>query len=510
MGRQTVAPGGWAPGRGRPVELPYDATPLRGGSIDVDARIAWLLRINRLADPTTRSAAAFADKLRQSGTVISETVISRIETARMPAPDNVLTAYEKALGRQIGEFTCMAHALRRTAVGPFDTAIERDRIALRDQLDDLDGRIDSHAMRGGDWLTMADLLTHRDGVILPKRIREEWLMSLLREMMRSTGAAYITRFESLSRLIADPLTRHHLADLVMTTVEEPGAQAVIDACSLLGEAHDERLFDLTLQLLTSEHEGSRRGAVTALAQRVVLGAFSGEEIDRVNQTLVDLALADPEGNRDLVWSVAQRISMQMTQQIASIVDPPLARDTAGSHIQSPAHLGDYLAACAAESGLVNDKMLDRLLREALSPDFTERRHHSLLALRASPYRRVVATVAERIMVAENQTIPRQAAGLVLGYLALDDQQQALTTALASPFSDVRASALQALAHSAGVPEDYSLTPLAADPDVVGVVTYAAGMSGHPDLVALESDPQLSEVIHQRAQWWTRNGTAVVD
>src|SRR4051794_23349910 len=101
--------------RGRPYQVPEDRTPLRGASIDVDARVGWLLLMSRLHQHNADLALGgpFMTALSDVGLQADRSAVSRWESGKMQPRFSVLTAYEGVLELPAGQLTTVVNALRR-------------------------------------------------------------------------------------------------------------------------------------------------------------------------------------------------------------------------------------------------------------------------------------------------------------------------------------------------------------------------------------------------------------
>ncbi|MEP6667123.1 MAG: helix-turn-helix transcriptional regulator [Nocardioidaceae bacterium] len=109
-----------APGRrGRPYQVPEDTTSLRAASVNVDARVGWLLLMSRLHhhDPDLALGEQFNAALRRVGLQADRSAVSRWESGKVTPRYSVLVAYEQALGLRAGQLTSVVNALRRALGG---------------------------------------------------------------------------------------------------------------------------------------------------------------------------------------------------------------------------------------------------------------------------------------------------------------------------------------------------------------------------------------------------------
>lgn len=499
----------WVPGRGRPVVMPEDNTPLRGRHIDARARIAWLLRLSRLA-AAPGPAGRFVEMLRAEGCALGPSTLCRYETGVEAVPRSVVGAYEKALALPAGSLLGVCLGVDRTfgpALAP-DGPQSVSRTALSDALGEWERLMAVDSMTGTDWIHLAEGITRPNGPVLPPSMLHGWVEQLVSETMRAVRHAYTTRVHALDRLLADPSAGRVVLDAVARAVEQPGAQSVEKVLPVLSTSRDPEVLNWLLRHFERSEGQQAWGAAYGLLTQICNGRMPAALMPRIANAVLDAA-ADGASRGAPAFYLAQRISADLTQQVVARLGFYPAPTAAGARVQSPTALSNYRAAALQASGL-DDPMLDRLLREALSPDFLERRHHSSLLLGVSPYRGILVNVAVEQLRAPAGSYAAEAAGNALGYLAVPEQRDQLVELLET-VPGARADILVALARIGGVPTHVDLTALVADPALAPTVVYAAGMSNHPDLGLFAVSPQLAGTDVQRnAIWWQQTGAAVYD
>jgi len=490
--------------------MPNDFTPLRGRQIDARVRVAWLLRINRLA-VAPGPAAAFVEKLRAHGCVLGPSTLCRYETGTEPVPASVVRAYELALNLPAGRLVGACAGLDRmfgSAFAPETGPVQMARAELINAMAKWEQGVAEGSMSGSDWVRAADVLSQPTGPVLPPSVLRHWVSQLVTETMRSVREAYTTRAHALGLLLADPGLSPLVLEAIDETTGEPGAQSVMNVLAILGSSPEPAVLRWLVTHF-EQHEGEHQwGAAYGLLSQICRGTLPVELVPDVSRAVLDAAAEGLVRGRS-AFMVAQRLSADLTRQVVSRLGCYPAPTASGARVQSPAGLNLYRAAALQESGL-DDPMLDRLLREALSPDFVERRHHSLLLLAASPYRNVLANVAVGLLDGASEPYAADAASHAIVYLAGDGQRRHLVD-LTTRTPRRRADLLAALTHSGGVPSSVDMVALADDPEQARAVVRAAGMSAHPSLRTFATSPDLLEPSLQRsAQWWRRTGPAITD
>ncbi|NYJ75531.1 MULTISPECIES: hypothetical protein [Allobranchiibius] len=498
----------WVPGRGRPVAMPYDRTPLRGRSVDPQARIAWLLRLSRLAT-VPGPAGKFLEMLRAQGCHLGPSTLCRYETGAERVPLSVVRAYEAALSLPAGHLVgviCGIDRMFGPAIAP-EAHAPMSRVQLGAALGDWETRVPAGAMLGTDWMQVADVITRPTGPVLPPSVLNSWVDQLLSEAMRSVHHASTTRLHTVGSLLADGDASRILLDSVERVSSEQGARGSARVVAVLGTSADPAVLRWLVGLFERSEGEQQWGAAYGLLNSICRGTLPGDLVPDLSRAIIHAASDGMDRGRP-AFMLAQRLSATLTQQVVARLGRYPAPTAAGARVQSPAALSSYRLAALRESGL-DDPMLDRLLREALSPDFVERQEHSLLMLAASPYRDVLADVAVQQMVDPAEPYAAQAAAHVLTYLARPGQQQQLVELMVT--SGERFALLQALAHAGCVPDEVDLAGLADDPVLAPAAVFAAGMSNHPDLQWFRTNPSIAgSEVQYMAEWWGRTGPAITD
>lgn len=101
--------------RGRPYQVPEDTTSVRASTVDVHARVGWLLLMSRLhhPDPELALGDSFNAALSAVGVQADRSAVSRWESGKAAPRYSVLVGYERVLGLQEGQLTSVVNAQRR-------------------------------------------------------------------------------------------------------------------------------------------------------------------------------------------------------------------------------------------------------------------------------------------------------------------------------------------------------------------------------------------------------------
>ncbi|TWE11272.1 hypothetical protein [Rudaeicoccus suwonensis] len=377
----------WSTLRGAPRRIPIDTTPLDTHRVDATKRTAWLLRINRWAsDYGDCSGAQWAQLLAIPGEKMDDTKVSRIELGNEVASTAVLTRYEALLQLPPGSLRACCDGMARS-----QNPAELPQRSPRDgatMLDSIDDRIEQGAARGADWLELADLLKDRRAEWIPRRVVDKWFQQLTRELPNSRVFEYAARMEAMSLLIATPRYSDVMESVIREVAAEPDTEQANLLLDVLGDSTRTGMID-SLLIDLEQMDGSRQfGAALAMTSQVAHGLASHEHLARLNAFAMSQLATDPTNP-----------SGQQARNLVALYTPrttPLLRPaTVADVLRNAPGLSTYVASARAESGFA-DPMLERLLMEALTNVFIDRRHHSGMLIRASPYRPVLLRAANAL------------------------------------------------------------------------------------------------------------------
>ncbi|AKU16730.1 hypothetical protein [Luteipulveratus mongoliensis] len=489
----------------------------QGGAVDLRARVAWLARVSRCAssDPEATKQVAFADRMRAVGVSASSTKVSLWENAHQPMTLAVLAGYEKVLDLAPGQLQATCEGLSRSISASGRPSLQRARALGGGQqlLDTVYDAASRHATTGGDWFALTSYWDHMSDTMIPIAIVRSLTATLLSEMVRSCGTAYVTRYQALCHLADHPVYAQVLVDTILDFIAVPGVEPVIDAISLMGEGLAEQTAPVLLDLGADQFGRVRTGAVGALTNQIRMGTFPLSLRPRLRQligalcagSLDDARLARqlivrlPEEDQAEGLALLRRRTAPAPSGTARSLPPPTA----------PVDLARFERAAQQATGLPSDPVLRRLLQEVHVHDRTELRHHACLLLMASPYRASLASVAAELLVERPGSPSSVSAAIMLSYLALPEHTDTLIELTRHPQPGVRQAALTAITHAAGVPADLDLLAASSTPDTPDAAArYAAGMGAHPSLPEWARSADMSTDVRERCRWWQRNGSAV--
>lgn len=493
---------------GRPSHLPVDRTPFDGAEVDVRARIAWLLRVNRLTGPPdARTLGRFVVLLAERRIVASPATVSRWESGQAEVPLPVLAAYEDVLGLHLGSLQGSVLHLLPDPGEELAVRVPQGRLGrreLQNRLDDVYDRVARPAPTGVDWLELASLLLAWPAPVLPRALSQPLVARLLDEMQRSVGKAFFSRYAALRALVLDPGYYDQVVDAVLDVIADPNAQAVVDAVIVAGIAPSPEREGEFLGLLDHEHWRVRVGAAHALGDLAAARRLSTESFARLARRARTLTSDTFEG---------RTVPLEQLQQgLRAAAGTPVRRPS----VPPPAAMRRIVHEVAArgreQTGIVDDPLLERLVKEAFSASNETARNMALWFIDSSPYREAVAGYAARVVDESPEPAVVRPAWGVLSYLVEREELPWLLGLLADPASPYLTEALTALGHGPGIDPDVDLAELArraTDPAGVWALTNAAGLSGHPVLVEWARDPAMT-ALRGPATWWLAHGAAVRD
>ncbi|KNX37302.1 hypothetical protein [Luteipulveratus halotolerans] len=427
----------------------------------------------------------------------------------------MLAGYEQVLGMPSGAMQATCEGLGRSIFASGRPALQRARALGGGQelLDTVYDGASRHSTTGGDWFALTSYWDHMHSTMIPLAIVRQLTATLLAEMVRSCGAAYVTRYQALCHLADHPIYAQVLVEAVLDFIAVPGVEPVIDAISLLGEGLPEQTAPVLLDLGADPAGRTRTGAVSALSNQIRMGAFPDELRPRLRQLVGALcagSLDDARLARQLIVRMGpedQAAGMELLRRRAAPAPATGVRPLPPPH--APVDLARFEHAAQEATGLPRDPVLRRLLQEVHVHDRVDLRHHACLLLMASPYRVSLADVALDVLTEQPGSASSVSAGIMLSYLATEDHAERLTALLPHSRPEVRMAALTALTHAQGVSPDLDLLALSSRtefPDAT--VRYAAGMAAHPDLGSWAQSSTVPMEVRERCRWWQRNGSAV--
>lgn len=517
--------------RGRPYQVPVDPTSLQSATIDIDARVGWLMLMSRLhgSDQDLSLGDNFNTALAEVGLQADRSALSRWESGKVTPRYAVLTAYEKALDLRPGQLTGVVNALRRA----FAERPNRVWAPVLDPRTDrfherLDGLID--AILGGEatgeqWASFGHHLAATQTMYLPAPMWSDLSTRLIDQMARSVGVSYLQRFEALRIVLAHrrggPALLHATADYL----HDPAVQVINDPIGVLEISGLPAAGDLLLEMfLTTESEEVFDGCVWAIAYKVEMGHFSSAELNRIEEALrhkLDERRGDVTGLEELLVAMPETVRARLLDTSAASqslrrlhgavehgesIRPDVAKRVAE-------RIADRVRAALPRTNLYDeDTMTPRIIREALFAFRTEIRHYACLTLLGSPFRTPLAEILVDEIDShgwEEALTPRLTR--VLRYLAGPNQEPVLLDWVRRAPAPVAKDMALTIGHLPASGGDLGVLVgrLAGDHSALDrALMYGLGMRQDPALSDLAADAARPAYVQAAANWWLGKGGAI--
>jgi hypothetical protein len=221
--------------RGRPYQVPEDRSSLRSSTIDVDARVGWLLLMSRLHHPNPEMALGgpFMAALGELGLQADRSAVSRWESGKMQPRFSVLTAYERVLDLRHGQLSTVVNVLRR-AYSPegqraWAPVLDPQSEAFHLRLDHLLDVLMADKATGPDWTEFGYFVSAPEMLYLHGTVWRDLTRRLVNELARSVGLAYLQRFETIRILLDHQIAQAWLLRAAGDYLSDPWVQIVSDA-----------------------------------------------------------------------------------------------------------------------------------------------------------------------------------------------------------------------------------------------------------------------------------------
>lgn len=498
----------------RTADVIDDATPLQSASVDVPRRVGWLLRTCRLNAPgaPTANGGAFAEALG-----VSPATITRWEKATEDIDAAGLEGYEQVLGLAPGSLRGLVEMTRRTFRQPSRRRTRRTGGWSLAEASAWAEPAMTGVPRGIDWLHLADLLNGAEGIRLPTFVARPVLARLVHELALSLDTAYFTRYEATAQLRSGPY-----GDLVLEVIWDFVAAEHVQICADLFDAAavraDEDLLKDMCEALVDARPAVHAGAAHALSNMAAVGAVSKVALREAVPMLVhayNLTLDEPARHRlmsDLFRSLPRGVLATARKELAQPLAPH-AVDISSVDEDSVSYRAAWTLgqAILAELPHPSDRMLHRLLFEAMFDPRWAKAHMARCLLMSLPYREVVARHAADLAESAADEDVREGATRLIVRLGGDRAVTLAQQSLCAGDDDKCEAALVTLAHAADHVDPAVLrTFLDHGGELARRALYAAGMTGCPALTSWAEDATLSEQVRGGARWWLAQGSRVTD
>jgi hypothetical protein len=321
-----------------------------------------------------------------------------------------------------------------------------------------------------------------------------------------------------------PRAQSFLVEAIADYISDPAVQVVTSPTGLLDRLPTRDAARLVLDLI--DHPGSRPlylTAVWAATQKLVRGDFTVDERNRLGvlvlkawrqdpvrtgQDLAELIGALPEGLRSTLVQASDRAGRKRLGYVVEHGEELLA---ARARVFAEEIAAQARSGIAVPATYSDDRMLPRLIREALFHRDSERRHLASLLLSASPF---ATSVTDELLARLSEPHPdwiRGRLATLVRYLSIDVHRLRLVDLLDDPADEVAIQAAHAIGHlRLNVVSDQALrNSLARDwSPRQQARMYALGMSGSPVLGLLAASSNAPDWQRAAASWWLRSGSAI--
>jgi hypothetical protein len=499
--------------RGAPLGVVDDTSPLNGPTIEAARRAAWTVRMARVGVPREARSPSLDEVA--AAAAVSPSRLHRLETGQL-REGRLVDAYERALERPTGSLRAPVDILYRTfpSMSPPDRDPGPWGLDVR-TMSAATERVGDDRVTGGEWLTWARALAAPGNVALPEGLAGELVGRLARELSRSVGAAFSSRYEALA-LLRCSAYGHLVLAVVRDHAKDPHVQVLFDLMSVVGERASDDALDWCLELLEQGRPALVVGA--ALAMENMAAVTSDRDVwAPVARPLIALLDASEPGTDRWEWlshlvrlmprSTVRRAGVKPSRALA-----PLAHTRSWERSRRNAgwrDCEDRALAITDALDLPAQPMLARLLFDMVHSPFETRAVTGSFLLGALPWLGQLAG-EQLIGLVDSTADPvlrgravRRLPAVLGGHLP-----PAVERWLGEPSHDGHTVAFR-VAGDAGVRLPEALLQAAVrDTARRSAALYSAGMSGHPVLGSWGRSPDPE--LRGGARWWAQHGPRLVD
>jgi hypothetical protein len=508
--------------------VPDDSTSLRSATVDVNARVGWLLLMSRLhhGEPDLASGDRFNQRLADVGLRADRSAVSRWESGKVTPRYSVLQAYERALDLQPGQLTSTVNALRRAFGGEnlpawrphFDPHAPEFHASLDAVFDRL---LAAGPGVGSDWTSLAHHIAAADVMYVHGPVWAELTAKLIDEMTRGVGIAYLQRFEAVRLLLEHQLAQPWLLRATGDFLADPDVQIINDPMGVLEVSRAPEAARVVLdQFVRTRSRAVVRAALTAVAIKLEEGAYSDDEIALIERTAVtrmaeadgtaagfeELVVAMPDPSRTRLIRASQGLVGHDELAQAATHGERFSPDTTRRVSQ---RIADKVREQLPASWLYDDdRLTPRLIREGLFAARSNHMHYAAIALLGSPIRGPLADVlAEEIDQAGLDDMMSQRFAHLLRYVVGTPQEESLLSWLPKAPVELARDLAIAIGHlPSSRPLDELLPLLERDESPMDRrLLYGLGMRQSPLLQQIQDDRARPDAVRNAAAWWTRHG-----
>ncbi|MGI8900197.1 MAG: hypothetical protein ACR2HA_04585 [Nocardioides sp.] len=451
---------------GRVQQIAYDATPINAATVDVEARIGWLLAMSRLhhRNPDFRDGRVFVTALADAGMPTSRSVLSRWESGDIPVSYEAMAAYERVLGLtegQISSITSYVGAIMpRVRARQARPRLDPSSLAFATRLDELIECCEDGEARARDW---QDLGWHLSAAPLVHVRGSTWATvtsRLVADLPRTVKLAYRQYSAAAFHVALVPRAQGFLVDAIASYAADPDVQVITTPVGLLDRLPTRAAAELVLDIIEKpSNDNAFAAGVWLAAEKLGKGHFTAPERDRLDMVVLRLWRRDPDkASEDL----AELIAGMPEAMRATLVHA--ARRAGRRRLGYAVEHGEEVVATRAgalaqqvadearrlvpqEPAYAEDRMLTRLVREALFHRDSERRHLAALLIASSPFGQAV-TDRLLVLLADTERTPwtRSRVATLIRYLSDETHRLRLMSFLDDPHETVRISLVQGVGH----------------------------------------------------------------
>ncbi|WP_406124070.1 XRE family transcriptional regulator [Streptomyces sp. NBC_00989] len=509
-----------------------------GAALGRRARVAWLLRVNRLLaeEKPLRSLPAFSAAFHGGmyDREVSTSTVSRWETGRTTVPWRAVRRYEELLALPRNTLTATARTVwRYWAPGPV-LDVDPAGPAARLLEDLLEQAVSGDVMTGDDWDQLTDGLCARpDAVLMPSGTWSALAERLVEEMVIADDLPWMLRFESLNRLLNH---RRGGRTVIAVCGGMAAGRARLTAteivCALDNCGHPDAADLVLSELARPSGPLAHRGAVMACFRKVRYRHFDEDQLRTLVRAVRDSTGTGPFG--DQIEPLRGHLSAAHPEYARAVLGrrgstrrPGDGAAGAGADPDARALVAAAVRRVTARLGTVDpDRTCDPavpavLIAEALASPLFDIRLYAAFLLAATPYRPVLADALAAELVRPMAVRHEELAVVLLeGLRVLGDhrhrgllQRLAVLPSVPRPtsYAAVRGLGHVAADRSAG---DFLRGAVAhhhaawlSDRDPVTAATleslvYALGMASRDDLLtAILTGADFLPVARTAAAWW---------
>jgi transcriptional regulator with XRE-family HTH domain len=516
---------------GRTQKIAYDETPLNAANPDIDARIGWLLAMSRLhhRDESFQDGRYFSQALADAGFPASRSLLSRWESGEIPISYEGMSAYEVALGIEVGQISSITGYIKASIPGLRTRVIrpklDPDTRAFADRLDELIDIAESGQALARDWQEFGWHLAAAPMVHLRRPVWEVLSRRLVEQLPRSVKVCYRQLSTAAMNMAAVPRAQDFMVTAIAQYISDPAVQVITSPAGLLDRLPTRQAARLVLEIMEKpQNKLTYETGIWLATQKVIRKDFDAAERTELDmlilkawrrdpaQASVDLAelIAElPEGMRSTLVQAAAKAGRRKLGYVVQHGEELVANKAA----QFSREVADSARAGAPqEPSYDEDRMLTRLIREALFHRDSERRHLAALLISSSPFG---SAVADELLVRLGENLypewMRARLATLARYLSNDTHRLRMLGLVDDKSDDVATVVIQGLGHLS-----YSPTSDQAVRNALGkewsprerAKMYALGMSGSPGLLAISKAKDAPLWQAAAARWWLEQGPAI--